>query len=109
MSEHADQFEERDQAGQGDSSCDTGSKPQVGRSSPGGTGGRSYEGDVGENGGGRSSEEPPPSRGDLPGEEDRKEGSRQGNRESGTDESGAQQGDVAHEGDLPTETVPEAD
>ena len=41
-------------------------------------------------------------------EEDRKEGTQQGNRESGTDESGSQQGDVAHEGDLPTKGVPEA-
>jgi hypothetical protein len=41
--------------------------------------------------------------------EDREEGNRQGNRESGIDESGSQQGDVAHEGDLPTEAVPEAD
>jgi hypothetical protein len=44
-----------------------------------------------------------------PSEEDRKEGTQHGNRESGTGDSGSQQGDVAHEGDLPTQGVPEAD
>ena len=83
MSEQGDQWEDREQEGQG--------------------------GDDRENRGVNSSGETPPSRGDLPSEEDRKEGTQQGNRESGTDESGAQQGDVAHEGDLPTENVPEAD
>ena len=109
MSEHADQFEEREQAGQGDGSSDTGSEQQGGLSSPGGTNGRPSEDDDRENRGDSSSGETPPRRGDLPSEEDRKEGTQQGNRESGTDESGAQQGDVAHEGDLPTENVPEAD
>jgi hypothetical protein len=37
------------------------------------------------------------------------ESTEQGNRESGADDSGSQQGDVAHEGDLPTQDVPEAD
>lgn len=83
MSEQGDQWEERDQVGQ--------------------------DGGDGENRGDSSSGETPPNRGDLPSEEDRKQGTQQGNRESGTDESGSQQGDVAHEGDLPTKGVPEAD
>jgi hypothetical protein len=99
VSEQGDQFEEREQEGQGDA---------LGSGQDGGTSG-STEGVGRENRGDRSSGETPPSRGDLPSEEDRKEETQQGNRESGTDESGAQQGDVAHEGDLPTEAVPEAD
>lgn len=83
MSEQGDQWEDREQEGQG--------------------------GGDGENRGDSSSGETPPSRGDLPSEEDRKEGTQQGNRESGTDGSESQQGDVAHEGDLPTQAVPEAD
>jgi hypothetical protein len=109
VSEHADQFEEREQEGQVDGSSDMGSEQQGGLSSPGGTSGRPSEGDDRENHGDSISGETPPSRGDLPSEEDRKEGTQQGNRESGTNESAAQQGDVAHEGDLPTEKVPEAD
>jgi len=82
VSEHGDQFEEREEEGPGDA---PGSEQDGGLSSPGGTSGTPSEGDG------------------------RKEGTQQSNHESGTDESGAQQGDVAHEGDLPTKGVPEAD
>jgi hypothetical protein len=109
VSEHADQFEEREQEGLGDGSSDTGSEQQGGLSRVGGMSTRPSERDNRENRGDSSSGEPPPSRGDLPSEEDRKQGTHQGNRESGTDESGSHQGDVAHECDLPTKGVPEAD
>ena len=59
MSEQGDQFQDREQEGDGDA---PGSEQDGGLGSPG-----------------------------------------------GTDKSRAQQGDVAHEGDLPTEDVPEAD
>jgi hypothetical protein len=109
VSERGDQWEDRDQEQQGGSRSGTGSEQQGGLSSVGGTSGSPSEGDKRENRGDSSSGETPPGRGDLPSEEDRKEGTQQGNRESGTDDSGSQQGDVAHEGDLPTEDVPEAD
>jgi hypothetical protein len=109
VTEHADQFEERDENEQGDGSSDTSSEQQGGLSSPGDTSGRPSESNDRENRGGSSSGETPPSRGDPPSEEDRKEGTQKGNRESGTEDSEAQQGDVAHEGDLPTRDVPEAD
>jgi hypothetical protein len=83
VSEQGDQWEEREQERQG--------------------------GGDRENRGDSSSGETPPSRGDLPSGKNREAGTQQGNRESGTDGSGSQQGDVAHEGDLPTEGVPEAD
>ena len=97
MSEQGDQWEERDQE-EGHNGGSSGS-------SLGGTSGSPSEAD---NRGDSSSGETPPSRGDLPSEEDRKEGTQRANRESGTDEAGSHQGDVAHEGDLPTEGVPEA-
>jgi hypothetical protein len=110
VSEQGDQHEDRDQEQQqGASSSGTGSEQQGGLSNPGGTSVNQSEGDDRENRGDSSSGETPPTRGELPSEEDRKEGTQRGNRESGTDDSGSQQGDVAHEGDLPTEGVPDAD